>query len=171
MRCPKCHLIIAEYQVTCPECGEDLSSLAEALGPFYEPHPEAFSDLLSLEEDLNQVDLLEEDLDLGLPKTDDLLAPEEDKVKEEETPSEEISLEKVFGDEVLDEEDTKPLEASQEGSTTKGVEVEPLEEIEEIDLNHLFEEGDTSEDTEILEEIPDLEELLPPELQEAQGKD
>ncbi len=172
MRCPKCHLIVTEYQTTCPECGEDLSSLAEALGPFYEPHPEAFSDLFALEEEPNQVNLLEEDLDLGLPKTDDLLASEENKVPEEEAPTEEISSENVFGDEVLSEEGTETLEMSpQESSTSKGVEVEPLKEIEEIDLSNLFEEGAVSEDTEILEEIPDLEELLPPELQEAQSKD
>ncbi len=172
MRCPKCHLIVAEYQTTCPECGEDLSSLAETLGPFYEPRPEVFSDLLSLEKNPNQVDLLEEDLDLGLPKTDDLLASEENKAPEEEAPGEEITLENVFGEEVLNEEGIETSKTSpQESPPLKGVEVEPLEEIEEIDLSNLFEEGATSEDTEVLEEIPDLEELLPPELQEARGKE
>ena len=47
MRCPKCKLITSETKRVCPRCGEDLSTLAEAFGPFYKAsHQE---DLLSLE--------------------------------------------------------------------------------------------------------------------------
>ncbi|HFC98499.1 MAG TPA: hypothetical protein ENJ40_08605 [Thermosulfurimonas dismutans] len=35
MRCPKCKLITYEGNTRCPRCGEDLSALVEALGPFY----------------------------------------------------------------------------------------------------------------------------------------
>ncbi len=36
MRCPKCKLITFEGNTICPRCGEDLSSLAQEFGPFYQ---------------------------------------------------------------------------------------------------------------------------------------
>ncbi len=35
MRCPKCKFNFSERERVCPRCGEDVSLLAETLGPFY----------------------------------------------------------------------------------------------------------------------------------------
>lgn len=189
MRCPKCHLILAEYHTLCPQCSNDLSELARALGPFYEPRPEAFMGWFSLEEaSLEEVPqgVGLEEVDLELPETEDLLL-EEESVSLESSPEsspegdfntseagfeehlsldEEIVLEDLSGaEEVPPEEEPEALEAQ----TLE--EIEDIGDIEEIDIEHVLDQETSLSEAEDLEEIPDLEELLPPELQEATAKE
>ncbi len=209
MRCPKCRLILAEYNQACPRCSYDLTELNQELGPFYEPNLEAMLEWFSLEEspDLGEATSLGalEEPGLDLPDTNDLLFGEEEAAsgsgpEEDASPSiledilggeedlaspgdlEATALnESDQGPELLPEEEVPLLdevpaeEDLGEPLETKGLEeieeIEDIGEIEEVDIDQVLEQDTSLGAEEHLDEIPDLEELLPPELQETQKKE
>ncbi len=209
MRCPKCRLILAEYNQSCPRCSYDLTELNQELGPFYEPNIEAFLEWFSLEENpLAETDSLGglEEPALDLPETNDLLFGKESSASLDTEASQDTEpsiLEDILGGE--DEDLLAPDEPSLEAPSASQVdqqagllpdeevpildevpteenlvdtleskdleEIEDIGEIEEVDIDQVLDQDSSVTSEGHLDEIPDLEELLPPELQEVQKKE
>ena len=118
MRCPKCKLITSETNRICPRCGEDLSTLAEAFGPFYKA---------SHQEDLLSLEFLDENSEVELetePSLPESPLPEIELITEETGPERETQTEP----ELVLEPPTEEMESGKEGP----FEEDFLRELEEV---------------------------------------
>ena len=160
MRCPKCKFIVAEYFETCPECQEDLSEIAKALGPFYEPNPEIFEAPWEEEEGPAE-EILYDKLD------EKLVSPEEETIAVAEAP--EMDLEEIA-------EDLEEISLEDLSEELEAVEEIPEIELGEEDLKETLREDlapheEEPEALDLFEGLEGLEEILPEEIKEEENKD
>ena len=159
MRCPKCSLILAEYYALCPDCQSDLKEVRHLLGPFYEPHPELYQDLFEIEQDEEP--------------TQEVFYPTE-KLLEEETsspfnPAERENLPSPFDDhseeDELHLEDEIPFldEDLDDSEGPLGPESGPKKR------NNPGEQEDEFFELRGLEDLDDLEDLLPEDFTEGKS--
>ncbi len=187
MRCPKCKWIIAEYNLVCPQCGENLTELREELGPFYEPKPEVFPESFLEPEKPEEPPVFEVDQKEGITIPEFTSeAPSEPRSEAfsefssetgEEAPVTETSeLEIPFSEELFIEEipETSETKAEEEAPILEGLDLKELD-LEELASKEESKEAEKEakkgiEKEKVLEEMPDIDELLPPELKEEEKK-
>ncbi|WP_022852865.1 zinc ribbon domain-containing protein [Thermodesulfatator atlanticus] len=143
MRCPQCKFIIAEFFKTCPECGKDVSDLAELFGPFPEISANWWDELFQvLEEPFEDVTGEETTVAIegaeALLERDDILHEVSSEASSAASLEDLVFPEEDSSEDLLEELDTSSLEAS-------ALDEEVLEEIP------------IPEERDLIEELPEIE--------------